>query len=92
MEGTDENASSGRGTLQKPRRLAPIWRAIIEIGFIMFLFYSNLLMGEFTRANSAGGKTLLAAIGDIFTLVNFDIGVVSALIGYVIVEYLRRKL
>jgi len=21
------------------RRLAPIWRAIIEVGFIMFLFY-----------------------------------------------------
>jgi hypothetical protein len=24
-----------------------IWRAAIEVGFIIFLFYSNLLMGEF---------------------------------------------
>ena len=27
-----------------------IWRAVIEVGFIVFLFYSNLLMGEFTRS------------------------------------------
>ena len=25
------------------------WRAVIEVGFIVFLFYSNLLMGEFER-------------------------------------------
>jgi hypothetical protein len=77
---------------EKARKLAPIWRAVIEIGFILFLFYSNLLMGEFTRANSAHGKTLVAAMSDIFTPANFGIGVVSALIGYVVVEYLRAKL
>ena len=27
-----------------------VWRALIEVGFIMFLFYSNLLMGEFGRS------------------------------------------
>jgi len=26
-----------------------VWRAVIEVGFIIFLFYSNLLMGEFER-------------------------------------------
>ena len=26
-----------------------VWRALIEVGFIIFLFYSNLLMGEFER-------------------------------------------
>jgi hypothetical protein len=26
------------------------WRAVIEVGFIIFLFYSNLLMGEFERS------------------------------------------
>ena len=77
---------------QISRRLAPLWRAVIEIGFIMFLFYSNLLMGEFTRSNSAHGKTLLLAAGDILTLANFDIGIVAALIGYVVVEYLRAKI
>ena len=25
------------------------WRAVIEVGSIVFLFYSNLLMGEFER-------------------------------------------
>ena len=26
-----------------------VWRAVIEVGFIIFLFYANLLMGEFER-------------------------------------------
>jgi len=79
---------------KRPRRqrLSVVTRAAIEIGFILFLFYSNLLMGEFTRTNSAHGKSLLQALADIFTLANFNIGVFSAFIGYVIVEYLRRKL
>jgi hypothetical protein len=73
-------------------QLTPFWRAVIEAGFIIFLFYSNLLMGEFTRANGAHGKTLVAALWDIFTVANFAIAVISALIGYLVVEYLRRKL
>ena len=64
---------------------------MIEVGFIIFLFYSNLLMGEFTRANR-DGKTFLFAIKDIFTSTNFDVAVVSGLIGYVVVEYLRKKI
>jgi hypothetical protein len=69
----------------------PILRAVIEIGFIMFLFYSNLLMGEFNR--SAGhGKTLPAALYDVFTLANFAIGLLAALVGYAVVEFLRKKL
>jgi hypothetical protein len=74
------------------KRLTPFWRAVIETGFIIFLFYSNLLMGEFTRSNSAHGKTLDLALQDIFTVPNFAIAVISALIGYSIVEYLRKKL
>jgi hypothetical protein len=27
-----------------------IWRAVIEVSFIIFLFYSNLLTGEFERS------------------------------------------
>ena len=73
------------------KRLGPIWRAAIEIGFIIFLFYSNLLMGEFTRANE-GGKTLLMAARDAFTGINLAIGAVSGCIGYAVVEYLRKKL
>jgi hypothetical protein len=77
--------------LTRPGGLAPIWRAIIEIGFITFLFYSNLLMGEFSRANGHG-KSFTFAIEDIFTATNFAIALASGLIGYVVVEYLRKKI
>lgn len=73
------------------RKLAPFWRAVIEVGFIIVLFYSNLLMGEFTRANQRG-KTLVFAVEDIFTIENFIIAISSAIFGYVVFEYLRKKL
>ena len=80
-------------TDQRPRqrRLAPLWRAVIETGFIIFLFYSNLLMGEFTRANGAG-KTIAAALSDIATPANFAIAIISALVGYAVVEFLRKRI
>jgi hypothetical protein len=68
-----------------------IFRAIIEVAFVVFLFYSNLLMGEFTVANGRG-KTLALALRDIFTATNFLIAILSALIGYLIFEFLREKL
>lgn len=64
---------------------------MIEIAFIVFLFYSNLLMGEFTAKNGQG-KSLTFALNDIFTGTNFLIAVFFALIGYVVFEYLRKKL
>jgi hypothetical protein len=73
------------------RRLRPLWRAVIEVAFIVFLFYSNLLMGEFTASN-ARGKSLAFALHDIFTGTNFAIALISALIGYLVFEYLRKKL
>jgi hypothetical protein len=73
------------------RRLRPVWRAVIETAFIIFLFYSNLLMGEFTVTNGHR-KTLALALNDIFTGMNFLIASISAMIGYVVFEYLRRKL
>ena len=68
-----------------------IVRAAVEVGFIVFLFYSNLLMGEFTRGNGTG-KTLGMALYDIFTAENFAIAIVSALVGYVMFEYLRKRI
>jgi hypothetical protein len=77
---------------QKDRRLiARIRRALIEVAFIVFLFYSNLLMGEFTASN-AHGKTLAHALCDIFTLTNFTIAIIAALIGHGVFHYLRKKL
>ena len=71
-------------------RLRPVWRAVIEIAFIVFLFYSNLLMGEFTGSNGQG-KSFAFALHDIFTGTNLLIALASALIGYVVFEFLRKK-
>ena len=73
------------------RRLTPLWRAVIEVAFIVFLFYSNLLMGEFTASNGRG-KSLAFAFHDIFSVTNFVIAMISALIGYGVFEHLRKKL
>jgi hypothetical protein len=48
-------------------------------------------MGEFTRANEPG-KSLAFAIRDVFSIANFTIAVVAGLIGYVVFEYLRKRL
>jgi hypothetical protein len=76
--------------LTPPPRLKLFWRALVEVTFIIFLFYSNLLMGEFTGVNGQG-KSLAFALHDIVTLTNFTIAVISACIGYAIFEYLRKK-
>ena len=68
-----------------------IWRAVIEVGFIVFLFYSNLLMGEFERAGMGRKMGFAWAIRDIFTAANFAIAMIAALIGYVLVEFLRKR-
>lgn len=70
--------------------MAPFWRALVEVGFIVFLFYSNLLMGEFEKS-TARGKGLFFALEDIFTYKNFGIAVFSGLIGYVVFEFLRKR-
>ena len=64
---------------------------MVEVGFIVFLFYSNLLMGEFSHTNEQG-KSLVFAIYDIFTVTNFVIAVISGLIGYVVFEFLRKRI
>jgi uncharacterized membrane protein len=72
------------------KKSSPVLRAVIEIAFIVFLFYSNLLMGEFTSVNGRG-KTLAFALADIFTAKNAAIAVISAFIGYVAFEWLRKR-
>ena len=69
-----------------------IFTALIETGFIIFLFYSNLLMGEFERSGHAAGKGFLWALHDTFTADNFAIGLIAALLGYLIVEALRNRI
>ena len=76
---------------KNPRRRTPLWRMVIEVAFIIFLFYANLLMGEFTAGNGHG-KSLAFALKDIVTTTNFVIAIISALIGYVVFEHLRKNL
>ena len=68
-----------------------IWRAVIEAAFIIFLFYSNLLMGEFERSGMGQTRGLAWAIRDVFTAANFEIAMIAALIGYILFEFLRKK-
>jgi len=77
---------------QRPQRLTPVRRTLIEVGFIVFLYYSNLLMGEFERSGVGQSKGLLWALQDIFTASNFTIAIASALTGFLIFEYLRKRL
>ncbi len=79
-----------RGSEESMKRA--FWRAVTEIGFIIFLFYANLLMGEYTRTLMHRDRGLVFALEDIFTDANFAIAVVAALIGYLIFEFLRKKL
>ena len=68
-----------------------IWRAVIEVAFIIFLFYSNLLMGEFEHSGMGQKRGIAWAIGDVFTAANFQIAMIAAIIGYGLVEFLRKR-
>jgi hypothetical protein len=68
-----------------------IWRAVIEVSFIVFLFYSNLLMGEFGRSGKGQKMGVAWAFAEILTPASFAIAIAAALIGYVVVEFLRSK-
>jgi hypothetical protein len=68
-----------------------IWRAVIEVAFIVFLFYSNLLMGEFERSGMGLKRGVAWAIEDVFTVTNFEIAIIAALAGYGVFEFLRKQ-
>ena len=69
-----------------------VWRAVVEVGFIVFLFYANLLMGEFERSGAGSKRGMVWAIGDILTRANFEIAMIAGLIGYGLFEFLRKRL
>ena len=66
-------------------------RAMIEVGFIMVLFYANLLMGEYIHSGPGFEKGFVWAFTNIFTLDNFLIALIMAFFAYLVVEYLRKK-
>ena len=65
---------------------------MIEVGFIVFLFYANLLMGEFTHSGQGHGRGLLWVLRDILTASNLLIAIVAAILGYFVVKFLRDSL
>ncbi len=76
---------------RKPKtpRWILFWRAVVEIAGIIFLFYSNLLMGEF-NGRAGRGKTWSAAFEDIFTGKNMAIALVTATVGFAVWELFRK--
>jgi hypothetical protein len=62
------------------------------VGFIVFLFYANLLMGEYERSGMGSTRGLAWAVSDILTGPNLVIAIMAALVGYVAFEFLRRML
>jgi hypothetical protein len=74
-----------------PQNKKQVQKVILEVTFIIFLFYSNLLMGEFSSNGIGQKKGMWFALNDIFTLSNFTIAVVCALLGHLIFDYLRNN-
>lgn len=69
----------------------PLIRALIEIAFIVFLFYANLMMGEFERSGLGRARGVEWALSDVLTAANFTIAMIAALVGYTLFEFLRKK-
>ena len=66
-------------------------RAVVEVGFIVFLFYANLLMGEYERSGQAQARGLAWALRDMFTAETVVIALIAGVAGYLVVEYLRGR-
>jgi hypothetical protein len=69
-----------------------VTRSLVEIGFILFLFYANLLMGEFEHSGMGEKKGLLWALHDVFTIYNLCIAAIAATVGWLVIEFLRHRL
>jgi hypothetical protein len=77
----------GEGSSMKRKTV----RALLEVSFIIFLFYANLMMGEFTRSGVGSRLGWRAATVNTFTPTNLAIGVLAAVAGYFVVESLRDR-
>lgn len=75
----------------KSKLTSGILRALVEAAFIIFLFYANLLMGEYDKTGNGQRHNLRWALEDIFTKGNFCIAIIAAFIGYLVFEFLRKR-
>ena len=69
----------------------PMWRIALEGLLIVFLLFVVRLMGEFTATNDQG-KSMALALNEIFTLTNCAVAAMSAVMGTVVIEFVRNKL
>jgi len=73
------------------KRLGGGAKALVEVAFILFLFYANLLMGQYVRTVPRR-PPLLVALRNIVTLEDFLVGLSCAVVGHVMFDWLRRRL
>jgi hypothetical protein len=73
-------------------RYRNIRRALLEMAFIIFLFYSNLLMGQYNLGHRFSDRTMLEALKNIFTFDNFVIAAAAAFVGHVAFDYIRKRI
>jgi hypothetical protein len=77
---------------EHPKKFRAIYRALLEMGFIIFLFYANLLMGQYNLGHTFSDRPILLAIRDIVTVDNFVIAVPAAVVGHVVFDWMRRRI
>jgi len=74
------------------KRSSFLLRTILEMSFIIFLFYSNLLMGQYNFGHGFADRPITAALRNIFTVDNFVIAVLAAFVGHVAFDQLRKRI
>ncbi len=62
------------------------------MGFIIFLFYSNLLMGQYNKGHDFAQRPILDAMRNIFTVDNFGLAIIAAFVGHVFFDRIRKRL
>ena len=78
--------------MEKKEKNVPVLTALVEMGFIIFLFYSNILMGEFTRAKMALNRDFSEVFTDVFTWTNFLIAIVASFFGHFVFTFFRKRI
>ncbi len=66
-------------------------RALVETGFIIVLFYCNLLMSEFSRTGQGNKYGFFWALWNVVTPANIVIAVVGAFFCHLVFESLRTR-
>ncbi len=72
-------------------RRRAFYSSLIEMSFIIFLFYSNLLMGQYNLGHDFAQRPIFEAMKNVFTIDNFGVAVTAAFIGHVAFDSMRKR-